>query len=121
MKRLWFIALGSFLYAEVHILAITHKACHVCQKWHEEVHPNYVNEAKRNHYPVLRAYDLSLDIDFEYIINTVENIDSVPLFIVMDDDQVIARFSGYLGYKRFFSDLEEALKAPRDGLEPPTK
>lgn len=103
------LLLSTWLYA-VEVVVITHKDCPVCQKWHQEVLPNYYNEAKRNKYPPLKTYELANKMDRDYVMGKVGYINYIPMFVIMDDDRVVASFTGYTGYKEFYSDLEEALE-----------
>lgn len=122
MKRLLLLLLFYGISAKLQLIAITHKSCPVCEKWQEEVYPNYVNEAKRHHYPLIKVLDLSVKEHRDYVLDTFGYLSYIPMFIVTNDEEKISEFGGYESYKAFFEDLDKALEdAPRDGLEPPTK
>lgn len=121
MKRLLFTLLGVMTFAKLELVAITHKYCPVCLRWHEEVYPSYSKMARIYGYPEVKIMDIATPEGREFVTNNLGYITAIPYFVIMDD-QVIGKFEGYVDNKTFYQDLNIAMKnAPRDGLEPPTK
>ena len=110
-RRILILFISSVLWAgPLSLLAVTHSGCPVCNKWHEEVKPYYTFMAQKKGLPQLKTLDIAKKEGRIKAFKTLGAVENLPTFAIMDEDKVVATFTGYIGYDNFFAALDKSLK-----------